>query len=426
EDRHVGLVATSARPMVLCSHQILRSDNTGPSAGTLVMGFLLNEDRWRRIRSRTLVDAHLDPPADLAPAGAAAWAGAPPGDPHAETRTDTVLRLHQAVTDIDGRPLLLVGVDVPRQITASARTTLTYAWGFMAAIVAAVVLVGLLVLRRTVTAPLGRMASHAESIGSRQDLSGRLAMERDDELGTLADALDRMMERLDQSQQELRRRGQRLAEMAGELSRTEEQQRRELAAALHEGIGQSLFAIAMNAGSLRKAAPDDRSRQAVDRVLQLAEQAIARTRSLTFELCPPELYEMGLSAALRSLGEQFAELCDLDVRMDLDSEDGLDQEVRHLLYRSVRELLMNVIKHSAADRVRITMHRDARNLVIEVADNGSGMAPQNAATRKTGFGLFSIQERLAALGGRMDISSTSGEGVCVMLCVPVDRPATRE
>ncbi len=107
---------------------------------------------------------------------------------------------------------------------------------------------------------------------------------------------------------------------------------------------------------------------------------------------------------------------------DDDQPKPLDNEARVLLFRAVRELLFNVLKHAQANCAKVCMRRDGEHLRVIVEDNGVGFAPDKlgaASGKIEGFGLFSIRERLNYFGGHMEIESIPGEVTRVILTVPV-------
>jgi len=211
-----------------------------------------------------------------------------------------------------------------------------------------------------------------------------------------------------------------LRHLAAELVRTEERERRRLATHLHDTVGQVLTSAGMTLQDLARRAettPDlaEGFRQARERI----GEAVERVRSAVFDLSPPILHEVGLEAALESLAQRITERHGLDVT--LEEEKGpvpLSEETRVVLYRSVRELLHNVVRHADATRAAVSIRRDERRVRIVVEDDGVGFDPEEALERvgiADGFGLFDIRERLDYLGGGVEIESAPGEGTRVTL-----------
>ena len=225
-----------------------------------------------------------------------------------------------------------------------------------------------------------------------------------------------------QAQQKILEYQKHLRSLASQLSLTEERERRQLATALHDNIGQLLAISKIKQGSLADTSPPE-IRETLNEIRKLTEQAIHYTRTLTFELSPPILYELGLRAAVEWLVEQTRQQHNMDVRFEADkSNPSLDDDIRILLFQAVRELLVNVAKHSQARQVNVSLRRENNKIRIDVEDNGIGMVPTQITTighTAAGFGLFNIRERLDLLGGKMNIQSQTEKGTKITLFAPL-------
>ncbi|TSA51490.1 PAS domain-containing protein, partial [archaeon] len=217
---------------------------------------------------------------------------------------------------------------------------------------------------------------------------------------------------------------QQLRSLASELSLTEERERRRIAADLHDEIGQTLAMINLKSGALReKLTSGDLTRQ-LDEIRELTKKAIQATRSLTFDLAPPVLYELGLEAGLDWLTEKIHDQHGILTEFEDDGKSKpLDDDVRVTLFRAVRELLINVVKHAHARRAKVSIWREGDEVRIVVEDNGVGFAPSELNTtggRTRGFGLFNIHERLESLGGHVQLESAQARGTRVTLIQPLN------
>jgi PAS domain S-box-containing protein len=226
-----------------------------------------------------------------------------------------------------------------------------------------------------------------------------------------------------QSEEKIRTYQEQLQSLASELSFTEERERRRLATVLHDHIAQLLV---VSKGKLEKIQESTLYRsfaKPMEEIRRLIEESIRYTRSLVFELSPPILYELGFEPAMEWLADHMEQQYGLAVAVeDDDSPKPLDNEARVLLFRAVRELLFNVLKHSQASGARVRMRRAGEHLEVIVEDNGVGFAPDSpvgSSGKIEGFGLFSIRERLNYFGGRMEIESTPGEVTRVILTLPL-------
>jgi PAS domain S-box-containing protein len=228
-----------------------------------------------------------------------------------------------------------------------------------------------------------------------------------------------------QVQAEISAYQQRLRSLASELSLTEERERRRLAADLHDHIGQILALAQIKLGALRQGASSPQEMAAVAEIREHIGQAIRYTRSLTFELGLPVLYDLGLEAAVEWLADQFQEQHGLTIHVQRDGQPKpLGEAASVLVFRVLRELLTNVVKHAQATRVDISVTRYGDYLSLAVIDNGIGFDPGESGARTgrpDGYGLFSIRERLNHLGGYLEVASTPGRGVSAYILVPLEK-----
>ena len=141
------------------------------------------------------------------------------------------------------------------------------------------------------------------------------------------------------------------------------------------------------------------------------------------ELSPTALYDLGFEAAIEILAEQFSTEHKLKISFEnSDEPKPLTDEAKILLYRSVRELLVNIVKHAEAKTVQVTLATADNNLVISIKDDGKGFDPlslDDKAAKSKSLGLFSIRERLMQLGGCMDIVSQPDKGTAVTITAPL-------
>ncbi len=215
----------------------------------------------------------------------------------------------------------------------------------------------------------------------------------------------------------------RLRALTTELTLTEQRERQRLAMDLHDYLAQLLVVAKMKVGQgkrLAKRAPGCAELfQETDTVLN---DALNYTRTLVIDLSPPILHEFGLPAALRWLGERM-QRHELAVTVQIDSDDlPLPEDHAVLLFQSVRELLMNAVKHAQSDAVTVRVEQESGVLRIEVRDQGAGFDPavaESPVALSSKFGLFSIRERMKALGGWFDLQSTPGQGTTALLALPL-------
>ena len=213
----------------------------------------------------------------------------------------------------------------------------------------------------------------------------------------------------------LRRANARLKHLAKDLSLVEERERRRLAGELHDSPMQKLALAQMQFSALGKGSVSE-SAERLGTGLGLMREAIDELRSLQFELSPPMLYREGLAPTLRWLAERATERSEVAFSFrDGASPAELPQELAIFLFQCARELVYNVAKHASARTGMIELDGDDGHVVLTVTDDGKGFADTARKQRGgVGFGLFSIRERLALVGGDLSIrSEATGTRACV-------------
>ncbi|HEY1307843.1 MAG TPA: PAS domain S-box protein [Vicinamibacterales bacterium] len=230
---------------------------------------------------------------------------------------------------------------------------------------------------------------------------------------------------------ELERRTAQLSRMASDLTLAEQRAREQLSRTLHDGLQQLLVLASLNLDEQLKRERDrgTDSIESIARAKAHVDEAAAAARSLSVELFPPLLHSSGLPIALAWLANSTKTKYGLEVRLSADPLANSDRhDVRTLLFESVRELLFNVVKHARVEYVTVDLALDPDDcLCITVTDQGVGFDPIKLAdlerVGQTGWGLFSIRERVTLLGGRLEIESAPAHGTRFRLVVPRRDPA---
>lgn len=219
---------------------------------------------------------------------------------------------------------------------------------------------------------------------------------------------------------------EQLSELADRLALAEERERRRIASELHDQVGQTLAFAKMKLDELATVVSREK-KPLVSELAEALELSISDVRSLTFQLSPPVLYELGFSAALDWLGDWLKEKHGLHVRV---SDDGgsrlLGEEARGVLFQVVRELLINCVKHAKTPEAWVSIRTGSDTLQLEVADDGKGFHAVDSPTTcgvGGGFGLFNVRQRIGHLGGELRIESGIGRGTVVRLSVPLTMEA---
>ncbi len=245
-----------------------------------------------------------------------------------------------------------------------------------------------------------------------------------DDRGTIIGAINCFYD-VTESKEAERRTQDRLRALAAELNVTEQRERQRLAAELHDNLGQLLALSHMKLSQVREEPLPPSAVKIIAEMDGIIDQASTYTRTLVSQLCPLALHESGLPMALQWLTEQMREQ-NLSVLLQVRTKiPTLPKDQALLLFHTVRELLINCVKHAGTDKATVTLEWVHGSLFIQISDQGVGFDPLASASKKAhsptrGFGLLSIRERMVSLGGRFELESSPGKGTTAMLVLPLD------
>lgn len=233
-----------------------------------------------------------------------------------------------------------------------------------------------------------------------------------------------LLARLARQVREAQEQEERLRRLSAQVMRAQEEERKRVARELHDDTAQALTALLVHLRVLENSAPDDETRRRLRELRELTSSTLEGVRRLALDLRPSALDHFGLTAALAASAEEFSKRWGIPVHLSLPRlEERLPPDVELALYRTTQEALSNVAKHARASRVSIALRRLGERLVLRVKDDGRGFRPEEVmASRERGLGLFGMQERLALVGGSLEIRSRPGAGTEVLAQVPLARP----
>jgi signal transduction histidine kinase len=214
---------------------------------------------------------------------------------------------------------------------------------------------------------------------------------------------------------ELRSLARALRAAAVATSFAEERERRALASDLHDDAGQMLTLASLKLRALADTLGDRSADEIRDLVALLAETR-RRVSTLSFELSPPLLHDVGLVAAAEWLAENKQRRYGLVVHVAKGEELVLDEATRVTLFRALRELLINVAKHAGVGEAHVRIWRDGDVARVSVEDAGVGFDPE---ARHEGFGLLALRDRVGQMGGSVEIESAVGSGTRIAVSVPI-------
>jgi len=216
-----------------------------------------------------------------------------------------------------------------------------------------------------------------------------------------------------------------LRSLASELSLAEEREKHRIAVELHDHFGQDLALLRLKLEEMKHASSGKEFSEELDRLSSRLKQTVKGLRSLTFDLSSSTLYELGFEKAVAEwLSARIKQEHGIATKFTSEGQwESLDENISVILFQTVRELLVNVVKHAQAGEVKVSIHKKPKEIRVTVQDDGIGFNPEekDISARATGkLGLFSIRERMGYLGGRIEIESRRNRGSQVTLILPLN------
>ena len=264
-------------------------------------------------------------------------------------------------------------------------------------------------------------------------VSGRLEIARlqRDRESQLRLSQAELEQRVQERTQDLVNASQELRELSARILQAQDEERRRIARELHDGAGQLLAALAMEASNLDRESDrlSSRAASSLSNIKSLIVQMTKDVRTMSHLLHPPLLDDIGLQSALTDYVNGFAQRSGVQVSLDLPaSMERLDRDYELSLFRIVQECLTNIHRHSGSKTASIRLVRDDGALVLEVRDEGKGMPAERLSeiqSRGAGVGIRGMRERVLQLSGTMRIES-DGSGTRIHVVIPTPKDAPRE
>jgi two-component system, NarL family, sensor histidine kinase UhpB len=225
-----------------------------------------------------------------------------------------------------------------------------------------------------------------------------------------------------QHEDELRRSQAELRELSARVLEAREDEKAHIARELHDELGQLLTALKMDLSWLRERldGQGDVAKKAAEMGM-LLDQTVTATRRISADLRPLMLDDLGLADAAQWLVDDFAKRTGIEARMELPETDAferLSKPVSIALYRAVQESLTNIARHASAKRAWVIFSHDDGAMRVEVEDDGRGIGLDDLAKVRS-LGLRGMRERIAYLGGSLDIGRAPRGGTRLRVKVPL-------
>jgi signal transduction histidine kinase len=237
----------------------------------------------------------------------------------------------------------------------------------------------------------------------------------------LRQAHDQLEERVKERTKALDSVNESLRALSAQLQKTQDEERRRIARELHDSVGQTLTALKINLATGQFLKINDDAKSLFSDSASLVDQVTKEIRTISYLLHPPLLEIAGLASALRFYVDGFAERSKISVELDIPNEfDKLGDAVEITLFRVVQECLTNIHRHSGSATAGIRIHRLDGHIELQVRDAGKGIPAERqlALDSASGVGFRGMRERIAQLGGSLELQS-DGNGTNVKAVIPI-------
>lgn len=226
-----------------------------------------------------------------------------------------------------------------------------------------------------------------------------------------------------ESQQRLEQANRRMSVLSARLLEAQEGERAVLARDLHDDLGQLLTALQLQLEALRRRAANTGDRAQLDDCLALVGQVLTQVRTLSLDLRPPQLDNLGLAAALRWFAERkLSSMPGVTLRFSAAGLPALEAPLEITCFRIAQEAVTNIMRHSGARNVEIELAAEGGRLRMIISDDGKGFdvgEQYDRSIRGESAGLLNMQERAALIGGRLELRSSPG-GTRLLLDMPLE------
>lgn len=269
------------------------------------------------------------------------------------------------------------------------------------------------VLRKALD-PLDRLQAAVDDIRTgKPNVRVQLGDNSDERFDRLAGAFNQMLEQLAQD-------ARKMQQLSRQILQAQEDERYRLARELHDEAAQSLTSLLVHIRLLERAKDPVGAQRHVQELRDLTARALEDVRRVALDLRPTILDDLGLAAALEWRVDEFNKQDGIRAAITITGLDRrLPRESELVLYRVGQEALSNINRHATASEVTVTLRRDDRCCVLEVADNGVGFDPLRVNPQSGhGLGLVGMRERVAMVGGELEVVSQPGAGARITARVP--------
>jgi two-component system, NarL family, sensor histidine kinase UhpB len=238
--------------------------------------------------------------------------------------------------------------------------------------------------------------------------------------GFFSDITDRK-----RAEDELKSSLEQLHNVAQHIEKVRENERLAISRELHDDLGQALTAVKIDLASIKQNVTDMATVLKINRASALVSDTIKKVQRLTSQLRPQIIDDLGLETAIEWYTKEFEQRNRVKIYLDLDSDIKIAPETSLILFRIMQEALTNIARYSGATSVNIKLTRKGDNIDFSISDNGIGI-PEDKLYSKNSFGIISMKERAASLGGTLKIYREDNRFTVINLVFPLNNKGTNE
>lgn len=234
-------------------------------------------------------------------------------------------------------------------------------------------------------------------------------------LGTLHDITKRK-----QIEAELSKSLEQLHQLSKHIENARENERLNLARELHDDLGQALTAVKIDLQIIKKHSTEDIVQDKLEDAKQLIGSTIKTVQRITSQLRPEILEDLGLEAAIDWYANEFSQRYGIEIFLDIENNIPVSNEDALPIFRIMQESLTNIARHAKATHIEISLCTQGKNILFTISDNGKGISANEINSKKS-FGIMSMKERTAFIGGTFDISPGAQFGSEISICLPIKK-----
>lgn len=292
------------------------------------------------------------------------------------------------------------------------RSVPVYFLGLLFALIMAVIFS--ILITRSIRIPIEKSVQFAEEVAS-GNLDAEVDINQNDEVGILAESLRYMVAKLKSNMEDLKKVERKMLTVSTE---TEEKERKRMAEDLHDSLGPQLSIIKLYIDALKdETISFDKKSYLIESSEEVINEAITQAKNIAYNLLPNLLSDFGLDIAIKSFCDKVNELNQIKINYSsIDYPSNLNRHVETMLFRVLKELLNNTIKHANAEKIDIQVYFEKEKLVIEYEDDGDGFELKSASNSDS-RGLTNIYSRIRYISGQIEFESKPGKGTNVKILV---------